>query len=951
MKSSTRSIRPLAIVLAFLLLMSISSFAWAAPRAGLTTSDVRSNTGKLISKVARAGDQAGGMTNWKGAGTGDPLLVRTSAGDPSEYIVPVTDPAGRTISTVGIDANDGGWHWYCNYTASKFPLVSASEASSRVKGWMKRRGVSSTTLAAPEARVEGDKSVYWYFKPQGSQKSPVYQPAFTDKDPTGTVQVKPEQIGKGAAIAPSTPAGAAGLPAPTYTAPRAAAPAPSAGGYPPSYDIANVPYHTQETSWWCGPAALQMAFGYSGPDIPQSQIAGVANQNQSVGVYNDDLARAAQFSSHSTSVQNSGLHGYTGRALGYGMAYSVWDPGSGLFDRRYSDLKSLVSQNFPVVVLTYYSPPPSSGHFRVVKGYNDSLNVFIVHDPWYSGPGPMGPDVNFNQQQFVDTLWEYTYWGMITIPWNVAVSKPYSVSAGQTFTVTADVTYPGPFPMNDQYPAQNPTATIQAGSGYQVLSGPVSQPINGLGASGTGGSTAWTLKALASKSTDDISVAAQGLVSGNSQAYGNYYDAIGGVGTGPPKPPQTSRAWGHDSIGVFSPSTSWYLAEGCTRGGFETWVLVQNPSATQTAHINLTYMTSHGPVAGPTADLAPSTRTTFNVANSAPEEWSVSTKVSSDIGVVAERAVYANNRKIGTDSIGAPAPEQNWYLAEGCTGAGFETWVLVQNPSETQSAKVTLKYMTPSGLKKGPTATIPASSRMTFNVADSAPGQWSVSTQVTSDKPVIAERSMYGNNRAWGTDSIGAPGAADTWYLAEGCTNAGFETWVLVQNPSATPATVNLSYMTPSGQVPGQSATIPASSRQTFFVADKVPDQWSVSTRVTSNVPVIAERSMYGNNRTWGHDSIGVTVPSTSWYLAEGCTNTGFESWVLVQNPNDQNTTVSLTYMTPAGPVAGPSEVLAPHTRKTYNVADTVPWEWEVSTKVTASRPVVAERAMYGDSR
>jgi hypothetical protein len=59
---------------------------------------------------------------------------------------------------------------------------------------------------------------------------------------------------------------------------------------------------------------------------------------------------------------------------------------------------------------------------------------------------------------------------------------------------------------------------------------------------------------------------------------------------------------------------------------------------------------------------------------------------------------------------------------------------------------------------------------------------------------------------------------------------------------------------------------------------------------------------------------------------------------------------VSLTYMTPAGPVPGPSETLPANSRKTYNIADTVPYEWQVSTKVTANRPVVAERAMYGDS-
>jgi len=36
--------------------------------------------------------------------------------------------------------------------------------------------------------------------------------------------------------------------------------------------------------------------------------------------------------------------------------------------------------------------------------------------------------------------------------------------------------------------------------------------------------------------------------------------------------------WAHDCIGATSPAPVWYLAEGCTAGDFETWILVQNPN-------------------------------------------------------------------------------------------------------------------------------------------------------------------------------------------------------------------------------------------------------------------------------------------------------------------------------------------------------------------------------------
>ena len=585
----------------------------------------------------------------------------------------------------------------------------------------------------------------------------------------------------------------------------------------------------------------------------------------------------------------------------------------------------------------------------MVKGYSDARNVFIVHDPWYSG-APHGPDVNFNQTQFVDTLWTYSHrWGMIATPWQVSVVKPNSIGAGQQFTVRADVTYPGPSPLGAEYPVASANATVTYDPAAFQLVGAATKSLPSIDYTGSTGSASFTLKSLRKQSTSSVNVTAQGTVGGNTPAYNNYHDAIGGVGT-VAAPHQTSRVWGHDSVGVSSPSKTWYLPEGCTDGGFETWVLVQNPDPSLTAHVNLEFMTSKGAVNGPAVDLGPNSRTTFNVSNWVPADYNVSTMVTSNVGVVAERSVYARQRTVGTDSIGASEPANKWYLAEGCTNGGFETWVLVQNPNP-QPAHVSLTFMTDTGPVKGPSAVVPASSRMTFNVADTVPGRWSVSTEVASDKPVVAERSEYWANRtADGHDSIGVSAPSKAWYLAEGCTNGGFETWVLVQNPNPTPASVTLTYMTDLGSVPGPTATIPANSRKTFNVADYVPSTWSVSTQVTSAQPVIAERSMYGNNRQWGTDSIGAAAPANTWYLAEGCTNTGFESWVLVQNPNSAATQVTLTYMTPAGPVDGPSVTLPAHSRQTFNVADTVPWEWEVSTKVVASAPVIAERAMYGDS-
>jgi Family of unknown function (DUF5719) len=416
------------------------------------------------------------------------------------------------------------------------------------------------------------------------------------------------------------------------------------------------------------------------------------------------------------------------------------------------------------------------------------------------------------------------------------------------------------------------------------------------------------------------------------------------------QPQNTSRTWGTESIGTPVPALDWYLAEGSTGPGFETWVLVQNPGAVA-ANVSIDFLTASGEVAGPTINVPPRSRITVNAADSVPGEWSVSTAVHSTRPVVAERAVYGANRTWGTDSIGAVAQGTDWYLAEGSTGEGFETWILVENPNGA-AAHITLSYMTATGAVTNRAAVVPARSRATFNVADTVPGVWSVSTKVhSSDQPIVAERAMYGTGRVWGTDSIGTTTPVTDWYLAEGSTGPGFETWILVQNPNPAPTSIAINYMTPGGSVAATADTLPAHSRKSYNVSDVVPSTWQVSTHVHGDNPVVVERAMYGNGRTWGTDSIGAQAAAADWYLAEGSTGPGFETWVLVQNPTPGDAEVVLHFMTPFGEVQGPAAILPGQSRMTFNVAATVPGDFSVSTRVESSKPVIAERAIYGDAK
>jgi hypothetical protein len=316
------------------------------------------------------------------------------------------------------------------------------------------------------------------------------------------------------------------------------------------------------------------------------------------------------------------------------------------------------------------------------------------------------------------------------------------------------------------------------------------------------------------------------------------------------------RQWGTDSIGTTTASDTWYLAEGCTAGGMETFILVQNPG-NDPAEVRVDFMTDVGAVEGP-RDLVPAhTRRTYK-ANAWVEDHDVSTRVTSNRGIVCERAMYSADGMWAHCSIGATSPADTWYLAEGSTDGGMETFILVQNPG-AGPVDVDVDFLTSQGPVPGPQDfVLAAGSRVTFKANDFV-SDYEVSTMVASTGGgVVCERAVYSADGMWAHCSIGATSPADTWYLAEGSTDGGMETFILVQNPNGSPATINVDFMTSAGPVPGpQGFVLDAGYRVTFKANDYTSD-YNVSTMVASQGGgVICERAMYGNGRTWAHDSIG----------------------------------------------------------------------------------------------
>ncbi len=411
-----------------------------------------------------------------------------------------------------------------------------------------------------------------------------------------------------------------------------------------------------------------------------------------------------------------------------------------------------------------------------------------------------------------------------------------------------------------------------------------------------------------------------------------------------------------------------FLAEGTSAWGFKTYISIENPNAAQcTARI--TYNTGSGPVAAPDVVLPANSQATVNPELIVPnQDFSTTVTCKEGMTLAVDRTMTwtGTNAKSpeGHCSISVPAPALTWYLPEGSTAWGFECWLLIQNPSAIDAnCKVT--YMTEHDGAIVLNHVVKAGTRQTFDVSKDI-GAKDSSIKVEANVPVIPERAMYKNQRREGHDSIGTIAPATDYYLAEGTTAWGFTTYVLVQNPNSTPTDVTVSYMTSSGPLMQPVFTMPANSRKTIRVNDIKPSAGypidvsnvDLSTMVHGTLPIIAERAMYwGADSTLGeacHDSIGMDSSHTTFYLPDGQTDQGHETWTLVQNPNDSDVTVTISYLTATG--AGNvswDEVIPAESRRTFSMIQKgINGRAAVMvTSKTAGKKIMVERAMYWNTR
>lgn len=467
---------------------------------------------------------------------------------------------------------------------------------------------------------------------------------------------------------------------------------------------------------------------------------------------------------------------------------------------------------------------------------------------------------------------------------------------------------------------------------------------------------------------------------------------------------------------------TWYLAEGSTNWLFEEFVLVANPNQAG-VDARVTFLRPPVQVGGVLTPQAPivhtyalpgTSRKTLRLTRDVPEMVGVPTDVSvvveclepgtttacaGDRGIVVERSMYwprSGSESVSTwlgghNSMGVSAPATRWYLAEGATSI-FDEYILLTNPSTASPAHVNLTFQGQGANRVAKTISRTLLPGTRGNVVPRIEPDTvefhnaSFSTEIVSDVPILAERSLYwpwtpaGSAPVWrgGHESAAIPDTSLDWNFAEGYTGKSpggqqFETYLLISNPDPVQtAHVEISYyLDPSlAPVVEPDVAVPPQTRFTRWV-NSVPGlagkSFGIRVRGTNAVPIVAERSMYWGTQpadpaqwsaaNWveGHDSPGVPVDSTKWGFAEGTAENGFFTYFQLRNATATDTNVKITFVLEDGTGASASYVLKANSRYTVSLDQFPAAVWgrrfaAFLESVPASGnpvPFVAERAVY----
>jgi len=310
----------------------------------------------------------------------------------------------------------------------------------------------------------------------------------------------------------------------------------------------------------------------------------------------------------------------------------------------------------------------------------------------------------------------------------------------------------------------------------------------------------------------------------------------------------------------------------------------------------------------------------------------------------------------------ASSPSDEWYLADGFTGADSIEQVVVTNPS-LDSAILDVSFVTAIG-ERSPQSlkgvVIPPESVRVFDMAAlDARNEATIAVIVraTVGRVVVGRSQHYlGRGRLGYTMALAASGVSDRWYFADGEKAANVNEEFVIFNPLSNDQQLTFIVAGDDGVAleplvvtsPAKRVTkFAPTSLSTLAVGRYLAVVTATSASTATSVGVVIERitTRQVEKSTASAVLLGVPSPARTWLAPAGTTADVADS-LRIFNPGSLPATFAVTYLGPAGdvavpgyeqvtlqPGAGVSIALSGHAATT-------------AVSVAASEPVVVQRSV-----
>lgn len=417
-------------------------------------------------------------------------------------------------------------------------------------------------------------------------------------------------------------------------------------------------------------------------------------------------------------------------------------------------------------------------------------------------------------------------------------------------------------------------------------------------------------------------------------------------------------------------NTKWYFAEGRVGKGFREYLTIDNPANTACAlSIQYQYAMDGSPTSSTrtvTPSVGPATRLTesVNYDLGIPDSAGTAASLSAVVnvtrgcnGVVAERPMYFSNYhglSSGTDALGSTQLSTTFSFADVPTGAGATSFITILNPARL-STQVTANYYAGSHRVGQQTVTVGANSRGTL--APNTIGLPAhVAAVVSATQPVLVERPSYFMNVNAVSGAADIPGstvASKSWFFAEGYAASNSQEYLTVANVGNTAAAVTITLKSRTGATQAYNMTVNPDSQLIWNVNGNnifngaTPE---VSAAVTSaGANIVVQREMYfqyhhtllrgtlqANCIT---DVMGLPASAlkSAYSFAEGYTNTGYNTWLTIQNTTNNAETIYVTLVNGYGKSLLQTVPVGANSRATLDITAVVQAGFNAGTNTTAN--------------